>query len=564
MKKLIVTTLFAVLQFADSTIAAQVSFKPAQGYPVGTAPASVAVGDLNGDGIPDLVVANQGSNNVSVLLGKGDGTFQPAVNFDVGVSPYHIVAADINGDGKLDIAVPVDVDTATSSPGSVSFLIGNGDGTFQPPIVLTLTLEQNPFTLADVNGDKKADLIVNLFGSNGNPAGVSVALGDGDGTFQAPKTVTNAHSVSLVADFNGDGKPDLAVNQDTVFQFMFGNGDGTFSAGPHVSPSDGGGFGRIWAVDLNSDGKLDPILESGYITSKNAECSFHQDIGVFLSNGGTFGSETTFLSGECYKANPFATEIDDLITDIAIGDFNGDGNVDAANRAFRVNTSNPPFAVNLGDGAGNFTAVALPDPGPLAAAADLNGDQLTDLVVLDTANNNVAVLVNSTPVFSIAAATSTLTVSAGQQVTDTLTLASINGFPSPVQLSCQVIGPSPLPTCGLSPSNVTPGTAPTNTTLTIAPGSSASLRSPVNRWLLQSLYALALPLALAGLGSRRRRPGSTRSLMITLLGAASLLCTACGQGSNTQSVSNPKSYTVQVTAASGALTKNLHISLTVQ
>lgn len=559
MRNLFVTTLLVLLQFADCRIAAQVSFKPPQSYHVGTTPVSAAVADINGDGVPDLVVANQGSNDVSVLLGKGDGTLRPPVNFAAGVSPTGVVVTDINGDGRPDIAVLVSGDPLNSIPGAVSMLLGNGDGTFQSPIVLTLILDQQPFTLVDVNGDKKADLIVNVTDSSGDPIAASVSLGKGDGTFQNTNTVPNIQGVALVSDLDKDGRPDLTSNGTAPSQIMYGNGDGTFSRGPQVAPADQF-IGRIWSVDLNGDGQADLILESSSETGPS-DNDVAQHIGVFLSSP-SFGNEQIFLTGGSMKPL-FKPPIDFFITDVVTGDFNGDGKIDVANRS-QPSSVNPPFAVNLGDGAGNFTMIPLTDPGPLAAAADLNRDQLTDLVVLDAANNNIAVLLNSTPSFTIDPVATTLTTSAGQQVTDTLTISGVNGFSSPLQLSCQVTGPTPLPACSLSPDDVTSGTTPVTATLTLAPASSARLISPMKEWRWRALYALTLPLAFLGLGSGQRRHESKRWLMIALLGVTSLGYTACGRSSNTQSVHDPKSYAVQVTAASAALTKNLRISLTVQ
>ena len=115
----------------------------------------------------------------------------------------------------------------------MSILFGNGDGTFQSPIVTTLALQKSLVALVDVNGDKKADLLVNLTDSNLNPAGVGLLLGNGDGTFQTAKTVAGGSEILYaVADFNHDGKPDLAVTASTAVQVMYGNGDGSFSAGP--------------------------------------------------------------------------------------------------------------------------------------------------------------------------------------------------------------------------------------------------------------------------------------------------------------------------------------------
>ncbi|MGH8865117.1 MAG: FG-GAP repeat domain-containing protein, partial [Burkholderiales bacterium] len=105
-------------------------FSPAKGSPVaaGDNPESVAIGDVNRDGRPDLVVANLGSANVSVLLGKGDGSFQPAVNLAAGDFPVSVALGDVNRDGRPDLAV------ANANSDNVSVLLGNGDGTFQPAV----------------------------------------------------------------------------------------------------------------------------------------------------------------------------------------------------------------------------------------------------------------------------------------------------------------------------------------------------------------------------------------------------------------------------------------------
>ena len=166
-----------------------------------------------------------------------------------------------------------------------------------------------------------------------------------------------------MSDLNNDGKPDLVVPTLTSEQLMFGNGDGTFSAGPQFTPSDGEFLGRVLAADLNGDHQLDLILESSVVSGPQND-DVRQDIGVFLSNGNSFGSEDIFLTGTYFKAL-FKPPISYFITDIVTGDFNGDGKADVANRA-QLHCSNPPFAVNLGDGAGNFTVVPLltPDPWP--------------------------------------------------------------------------------------------------------------------------------------------------------------------------------------------------------
>jgi hypothetical protein len=185
-------------------------FEPFKFFPPGGCnPSSIAVGDLNHDKIPDLVVANTGcgdhTGHLGVLLGKGDGTFYKAVTYAAGVRPYSVVLADFNGDGNLDVAVATDY--------GIEVLLGKGDGTFAPAKLYAKGLGAISVVAADFNGDGFIDLA-----ETGNSF-VVVLLGNGDGTFQRPRKFNvSANSFQLItADFNVDGKPDLA----TV------NGDGT-------------------------------------------------------------------------------------------------------------------------------------------------------------------------------------------------------------------------------------------------------------------------------------------------------------------------------------------------
>jgi hypothetical protein len=265
--------------------------------PSGSIAQSVAVGDFNGDGIPDLVVGNALSDSMSLLLGNGDGSFQPAVNFDVGILnvAVSIAVADFNGDGKADLAV------ADSQTETVSVLLGDGNGNFQPPVNYAVGSFPLSVAVGDFNNDGKADLAV----SNSNGYDVSILLGNGDGTFQQAVgfPVVGYDSTSVVVeDFNQDGNLDVAISNQDGVSVLLGNGDGTFQpAAIFGAPGD-----PSWAAsgDFNGDGKADIALANNVGT------------GVLLGNGdGTFQTEVIYLPE---------------VSSVAVGDFNEDGRADIA------------------------------------------------------------------------------------------------------------------------------------------------------------------------------------------------------------------------------------------
>jgi hypothetical protein len=179
--------------------------------PAGQFPTTFATGDFNGDGIPDLAVANDVSNTVSILLGNGDGTFAPP-QILIGVDGLHdsIVTGDFNNDGKTDIAFCTrrSTATATSDQDSVTVWLGNGDGTFQSPKTFHTGADPIAMAVGDFNADGKIDIAVANLSSS-----VSILLGNGDGTFATNQDfpVGSVPQARAVGDFNRDGKPDLAV-----------------------------------------------------------------------------------------------------------------------------------------------------------------------------------------------------------------------------------------------------------------------------------------------------------------------------------------------------------------
>jgi len=181
------------------------TFGVAQNFGAGGVPESVVVGDLNGDGKTDLVVTDTSNLSVGVLLGNGDGTFQTAKVYAVGSDPEQLALGDFNGDGKTDVVVG----NILNERNDVSVLLGNGDGTLQAAQNFPVGNAVESLAVGDFNADGKSDVIVSI-GST-----VSELLGNGDGTFQTERNIGSASPDSAVGvtvgDLNGDGKPDVAV-----------------------------------------------------------------------------------------------------------------------------------------------------------------------------------------------------------------------------------------------------------------------------------------------------------------------------------------------------------------
>jgi len=349
-------------------------------YAAGDTPWSAITGDFNHDGKLDLAVANGSTfgfggtqGDISILLGNGDGTFQPAVHYAAGYHPNAIITGDFNGDGKLDLAL---TDSSFLSPtrhGAVNILLGNGDGTFQAPVVYAVPGDSRSLTVDDFNGDGKQDLAV----ADGTK-GVSILRGNGDGTFEPAVTYAvtgTAHSVTT-ADFNGDGKADLAVGVDAdngeTLSLLLGNGDGTFRE-PINAPTVSSGLAESIATgDFNGDGKADVAI--GNSMSNTAT--------VFLGNGdGTFQPAVEYQTG----TESFS---------ISTADFNGDGKADLVSADFAHGQIN--VLSGNGDGtfqvATNFAADGVPNA---LFTGDFNGDGKVDL---GSANNSgtVSIFLNAT------------------------------------------------------------------------------------------------------------------------------------------------------------------------
>src|SRR5439155_755404 len=260
----VAATLLILSGFPDPTLAQTVSFIARGDFKVGTHPHWMAASDFNGDGRPDLATANSDSNNVSVLLGNGDGTFQAAPTLVAGSRPESVAVGDINRDGVPDLAV------ANSGSSDVSVLLGNGDGTFQAPRTFDAGRAPISVSVADLNGDGRPDLAVANYGSvdsTAQPGNVAVLLGNGDGGFQSAVFFvtggTHPHAVA-VSVVDGDGIPDLLVSNSGSYTVavLRGIGNGTFQEARTFFA--GSGPASIAVRDFNGDGRPDLAVSNEF------------------------------------------------------------------------------------------------------------------------------------------------------------------------------------------------------------------------------------------------------------------------------------------------------------
>ncbi|QEH32331.1 FG-GAP repeat protein [Aquisphaera giovannonii] len=405
------------------------SFAAQQTFSTGSRPLSVAMEDVNGDGLPDIIVANGSANRVSVLLntttpGATAPSFAAQQTFATGTSPRRVTAADVNGDGLPDIVV------ANRSSANVSVLLNTtAAGATTPSFAAqqTFAVGTAPYAVAaaDLNGDGKPDLVA----ANYNSGSVSVLLnttaaGATTPSFAAQQTFsTGAIPQGLaIADINSDGKPDVAITNKSskalsVLLNTTATNATTLTFAARQSFATGTAPYAVTAADLNGDGRPDLVV-SNFASSSDS---------VLLNTTAPGATAPSFAGQQTFSVgtNPY---------DVAIADLNGDGLPDLVNALFSANAVS--VILNTTSHAESTTA-GVPSPSfprsgtfstgssPYAAkAADLNGDGLPDIITANFATNSVSVLLNtgtpgaSTPSFAAGQSFSTGSIPADMAVAD--------------------------------------------------------------------------------------------------------------------------------------------------
>jgi len=347
------------LGVASLVAASAASFGGRRSYRTGSGPVSVAIGDLNGDGRPDVVTANLYANSTSVLRNRGDGTFQPRRDYRAGGDPRSVAIADLNRDGKPDL-VSVNADANT-----VSVLLNSSDRSFQPRRDYA-TVGPVSVAIGDLNGDGRLDVV-----TANRTASISVLLNRGNGRLRPGHEYrTGPEPVSVaIGDLNGDGRPDLVTanfDSNTV-SVLRNRGDGSFQ--PRRDYATGRRPMAVAIGDLNRDGKLD-------VATANLDAN---TVSVLLNRGrGTFQHRRDYRAGGDQRS-------------VAIRDLNRDGKPDLL--AVNADASTVSVLLNSGDGSFQRRRDYATGRHPVSVAVgDLNGDGRPDLVTANLDSNTVSVL----------------------------------------------------------------------------------------------------------------------------------------------------------------------------
>ncbi len=344
--------------------------------PVGNGPRSVAADDLDRDGVIDLVAANRNDNTVSICYGSAEGKYSEAVTIDVESHPRMVGLADLNNDAWPDLVV------SNANAGTLSIILSLGARSYATPTSIALNALPTRFVLADLDGDNHTDIAVLLFSEETSaPIGVAAFLkGDGKGAFAAPRYFgAGASAFDIIAvDMDGDARLDLITTElaTSRLALIYATGKNVFETDERFTCGERPRVVR--AVDINNDGALDLVVAN--LDSR--------DIAVLIGHG-----DATFDA-------PLSTAVGGSPRDFAIADFNGDSHLDVA----VLHLYKSQVQLLLGNSTGAFTpgdifsvrasggAQAYPRS---IVAADMNQDQIYDLIVGNSNRDSIAILLGA-------------------------------------------------------------------------------------------------------------------------------------------------------------------------
>lgn len=527
-------------------------------YPQGTNPANpVVIADLRGD--HKSYVLTLQLDSLVVFPNNGDGTLGAPVPYFAGSGANGFVVADFNGDGKLDAVV--------SSSAGIGILLGNGDGTFQAATFITTGGKGAVgIDTGDFNNDGKPDLIV------GTENGGQVFLGNGNGTFTAlPPEAPIPTVIVGVADFNGDGNLDLAVSNCTgstsqyeLWCVYLGNGDGTFGNPINVMNNHGDTPGGLVVVaDFNRDRKPDIAIE--------LDSGFGPPSGLFILLNTTppapgASVSPTAVTFPSQVAGTSSTPAGMTLSNPGKGVLTVTGITVTGTNASEFSQTNNCTTIQPG---ANCTIKVV--FGPTAAGNATAGVNIADNAVSSPQTVTLSGTATAAPDFAIEPAkgsSNSATITAGQSASFNLAVTPAGSFSGTVSLSCAITpAVTPAPVCTVPASiNVTPGTAARVTAKisTSAAGPAGSISSgnftpgaTAVEWIMVLLASGPLFAAY-----RRREP----ALAIPMIAVAFFGMAACGGGSSTTMTPGTPggTYAATVTAKSGNLSRNTALTVVVQ